>query len=59
MHKDTLNFVFACKKTQFIITISTDGFIKFWKKIYIGIEFVKSFRTHSGRVCGAALSLNE
>lgn len=33
-------------RTDFIITGSTDGHVKFWKKQEEGIEFVKHFRTH-------------
>jgi len=31
-----------------IITISIDGFMKFWRKTYQLIEFVKHFRAHYG-----------
>lgn len=43
-------------RTDFIITASQDGHIKFWKKQEIGIEFVKHFRTHLGNV--QAISVN-
>lgn len=34
-------------RTDFIITASTDGHLKFWKKKHgEGIEFVKHFRCH-------------
>lgn len=33
-------------KNDFIITSSTDGNVKFWKKLPIGIENVKHFRAH-------------
>ena len=38
--------------TDFIITTSIDGFIKFWKKQPRGIEFVKQYRAHVGAVDG-------
>lgn len=45
MHRDNLNFI-VCTVTNFIITASNDGHVKFWKKIEEGIEFVKHFRAH-------------
>lgn len=45
MHRDNLSFVISTK-TNFIITASCDGHVKFWKKIEDGIEFVKHFRAH-------------
>jgi len=35
-------------RTDFIITASCDGHVKFWKKETEGIEFVKHFRSHLG-----------
>ncbi|CAI2163147.1 3521_t:CDS:10 [Funneliformis geosporum] len=49
MHRDVLNFV-AVTKTDFIITTSVDGHLKFWKKNDKGIEFVKHFRAHIGNI---------
>jgi hypothetical protein len=34
--------------SDFIITASVDGHVKFWKKQEEGIEFVKHFRAHLG-----------
>jgi peptidylprolyl isomerase domain and WD repeat-containing protein 1 len=46
MHRDAVTHVFATK-TDFIITASCDGHLKFWKKIHKeGVEFVKHFRCH-------------
>lgn len=45
MHRDSISFV-VCTKTDFIITCSCDGHVKFWKKTEDGIEFVKHFRAH-------------
>ncbi|KAF9348109.1 hypothetical protein BGX26_000448, partial [Mortierella sp. AD094] len=45
MHRDAINFI-AVTKTDFIITTSVDGFLKFWKKTDQGIEFVKQYRSH-------------
>ncbi|KAJ2781869.1 Peptidyl-prolyl cis-trans isomerase cyp15 [Coemansia interrupta] len=55
MHRDTVDFVVATK-TGFVITISADGHVKFWKKRDKGIEFVKDFRAHMGAVTAHALS---
>ncbi|XP_068142122.1 peptidylprolyl isomerase domain and WD repeat-containing protein 1 [Drosophila tropicalis] len=45
MHRDVITHV-VCTKTEFLITASIDGHIKFWKKMDLGIEFVKHFRSH-------------
>ncbi|EGR34052.1 peptidylprolyl isomerase domain and WD repeat 1 [Ichthyophthirius multifiliis] len=59
MHRDTINQIFAAPKNDIIITISIDGQIKFWKKIFQLIEPIKHFRCHKGVVTGAAISLNQ
>uniref|UniRef100_A0A915IT14 peptidylprolyl isomerase n=1 Tax=Romanomermis culicivorax TaxID=13658 RepID=A0A915IT14_ROMCU len=46
MHRDTVTHVMSTK-TDFIITASCDGHVKFWKKLHAeGVEFVKHFRAH-------------
>ena len=35
-------------RTDFIVTGSQDGHVKFWKKQVEGVEFVKHFRAHLG-----------
>jgi peptidylprolyl isomerase domain and WD repeat-containing protein 1 len=45
MHRDNISFV-VCTKSDFVITSSCDGHVKFWKKNEEGIEFVKHFRAH-------------
>ncbi|KAM0790478.1 hypothetical protein ACM66B_003354 [Microbotryomycetes sp. NB124-2] len=45
MHRDTVTNV-ALSRTNFLITASVDGHLKFWKKQEQGIEFVKHYRTH-------------
>ena len=42
--------------TDFIITASIDGHIKFWKKQELGIEFVKHFRGHLGNIQDAGIN---
>ncbi|KAJ1954509.1 Peptidyl-prolyl cis-trans isomerase cyp15, partial [Dispira parvispora] len=55
MHRDVVNFV-VVSPTNFIITTSVDGHLKFWKKSPEGIEFVKHFRSHLGTITGVSLS---
>ncbi|KAG0272240.1 Peptidyl-prolyl cis-trans isomerase cyp15 [Linnemannia exigua] len=55
MHRDAINFV-AVTRTDFIITTSVDGFLKFWKKTEQGIEFVKQYRSHLGLIAGISVS---
>lgn len=50
MHKDQLSFVTLTPFTDFLITSSVDGVVKFWKKVALGIEFVKEFRAHLGEI---------
>ena len=51
MHKDTVCNVKFAKKTDFLITGSKDGHVKFWKKQATSIEFVKDFLAHQGNIC--------
>ncbi|KAJ1661898.1 Peptidyl-prolyl cis-trans isomerase cyp15 [Coemansia sp. RSA 1813] len=57
MHRDIVSHI-ATTKTGFVITISTDGRVKFWKKRDKGIEFVKTFRAHLGPILAHAVSLD-
>lgn len=45
MHRDIITHL-VVTKTDFVVTASVDGHIKFWKKMEEGIEFVKHFRSH-------------
>jgi peptidylprolyl isomerase domain and WD repeat-containing protein 1 len=56
MHRDIINFVEMAPKTDFLMTTSLDGHIKFWKKTEKGIEFVKHYRGHLGAVVAVATS---
>ncbi|RJE27162.1 Peptidyl-prolyl cis-trans isomerase [Aspergillus sclerotialis] len=56
MHKDQLSFVNMSPFTDFLITTSIDGFVKFWKKMAVGVEFVKEFRAHVGEVKSTSVS---
>lgn len=49
MHRDVITHV-CITRTQFLITASVDGVIKFWKKSSNSIEFVKNFKSHAGPV---------
>ncbi|XP_064164976.1 peptidylprolyl isomerase domain and WD repeat-containing protein 1 [Anguilla rostrata] len=56
MHRDVITYI-VCSKTDFIITASQDGHVKFWKKKEEeGIEFVKHFRSHLGVIECIAVS---
>ena len=56
MHKDQLSFVTVTPFTDFVITSSIDGVVKFWKKAAEGIESVKEFRAHIGEIRSVSVS---
>lgn len=56
MHRDVITFVTITPHTDFLITASVDGVVKFWKKQGVGIEFVKMFRAHAGEIRGVSVS---
>ncbi len=56
MHKDQLSFVTMTPSTDFLITSSVDGVVKFWKKVAIGIEAVKEFKAHVGEIKSVSVS---
>ena len=56
MHKDQLSFVTVTPSTDFLITSSIDGVVKFWKKTAVGIESVKEFKAHSGEIKSVGVS---
>lgn len=56
MHKEQISFVTITPLTEFLITSSVDGVVKFWKKIAQGIEFVKEFKAHSGEIRSVSVS---
>lgn len=58
MHKDQLSFVTVTPRTDFLITSSVDGVVKFWKKMNEGIEFVKEFQAHTGEIVGVSVSVD-
>ncbi|KAK2069650.1 hypothetical protein P8C59_004207 [Phyllachora maydis] len=56
MHKEQLAFVTMTPVTDFLITSSVDGVVKFWKKVAEGIEFVKEFKAHQGEIKSVSVS---
>lgn len=58
MHKEQVLFTTWTPLTDFLITSSIDGVVKFWKKDAQGIEFVKEFRAHNGEIKSVAVSLD-
>lgn len=50
MHRDQLAFTTFTPYTDFLITSSVDGVVKFWKKNFGGVEFVKEFKAHTGEI---------
>nr|CAD7264167.1 unnamed protein product [Timema shepardi] len=57
MHRDVITHI-VVTKTDFIITGSCDGHIKFWKKMEELIEFVKHFRSHLGPILDLSANSN-
>ena len=43
-------------RTDFFVTASVDGHLKFWKKSGTGVEFVKHYRSHPGPVLDCCAS---
>lgn len=56
MHRDVITHCLVTS-TDFIITASCDGHLKFWKKVETGIEFVKHFRSHLGLITKIAVNI--
>ena len=56
MHRDMVRYIFVSKPNEFVITVSIDGIVKFWKKFETVIEFVKEYRAHLKQPTGASLS---
>jgi len=55
MHRDVITHI-VMSKTQFLITASRDGNIKFWKKQFGGIEFAKQYKAHMQPITGLSAS---
>jgi peptidylprolyl isomerase domain and WD repeat-containing protein 1 len=58
MHREIVNNIIVSSKVDVVITFSLDGHIKFWKKVFHLVEFLKNFKAHTGLIICAALSKN-
>ena len=56
MHREPLTHVVITPHTDFLITSSADGVVKFWKKALTGLEFVKEFKAHAAEIRSVAVS---
>jgi peptidylprolyl isomerase domain and WD repeat-containing protein 1 len=56
MHRAQVTHVATTSKTDFIITASSEGYVKFWKKVPLGIEFVKGYHSHEKEVVDLSIS---
>ena len=56
MHRDMVSLCLVCPFHDYLITTSIDGNVKFWKKEWHGIEFVKHFRASLGPIVAAGCS---
>ena len=54
MHRDCVSHVLHCSTStsDFFVSASRDGHVKFWKKRAKGVEFAKHFRAHVGVIVG-------
>ncbi len=50
MHREALTRLCVTPNTDFLVTGSADGHLKFWKKLRGGIQFVKHFKAHLGPI---------
>jgi peptidylprolyl isomerase domain and WD repeat-containing protein 1 len=56
MHREFIDNIVSATETDFILTTSLEGNIKFWKKQYVCVEFVKQFKAHQGKITGISVS---
>lgn len=56
MHRDVVTHCAFTPRTDFLVTASEDGHVKFWKKMPEGLEFVKHYHAHLGPVHSVAVS---
>lgn len=59
MHKDVLNHIISLPKSNFIITASKDGIVKFWRKIFLGIDYVKQYKVFNSSIKDIKCSNNQ
>ena len=58
-HQEYIDNILCATKTLFIFTTSTDGIIKFWKKNYKNIIFLKKFKIYNSKITGLSLNFNQ
>jgi len=46
MHRDVVSHVAVSKNTEFLLTGSVDGHVKFWRKVQGDVDFVKHYQAH-------------
>jgi peptidylprolyl isomerase domain and WD repeat-containing protein 1 len=56
MHRDIVTHIVVSKPTEFVITGSSDGHVKFWKKMTDNVEFVKHYQAHLGPIHAMTVS---
>jgi peptidylprolyl isomerase domain and WD repeat-containing protein 1 len=56
MHRDVISHIVVSKATEFVVTASVDGHVKFWKKMADNVEFVKHFQAHIAPITAFELS---
>jgi len=59
MHRDVVTHIGVSKVTEFVITGSCDGHVKFWKKMANSIEFVKHYHAHLGAIHALVVSIDQ
>jgi peptidylprolyl isomerase domain and WD repeat-containing protein 1 len=57
MHREVITHM-VYTRTDFLITASKDGIVKFWKKVHGSVNFVKQFRAHVLPFTGLSASCN-
>ena len=57
MHRDHVTHI-VVTSSDFVVTGSRDGQLKFWKKMQKGIEFVKHFKAHMASIAGMAATID-
>ena len=57
MHRAPLVSVLPSTKSGMLLTASSDGVVKFWKRTgdAKGVEYVKSFKAHVGSIVSSAV----
>jgi peptidylprolyl isomerase domain and WD repeat-containing protein 1 len=56
MHRDTVTHAVWTPGSDFLVTASCDGVLKWWKKVPGGLEYAKAYRAHLGAVVALAAS---